>query len=591
MNWIRGREGVSVLRHPDLRWGGLLLGLGLALWLPRWNGPIDLRYDAGVYYLLGTALTEGKGYRLLNEPGEIEANQYPPLLPAVVSLHQHVLGTTNPDVVAPWLRRSYCVLFLLTTLAVYALGRLALRPPWAFLVAALGLFNLKTFFLSDMLFADVPFTLAAAGCFLFVEKGKSWWGFVGAGSCGVAAFLLRTAGLALLAAWVADAAVRRQWVQLGLRSVVALVPVLAWQAHVRRVEASAEYQQPAYPYQRAAYQFYNVSYARNVLELIDPFAPERGRASAGDLTVRVLHNLVLIPTTLGGVLTGGPEFWEDLLGPAPVTTDRRAVLLWATVLAGAVGLLMLAALLRLALRGEWPFTVYLAASLGLICLTPWPGQFSRYVIPLLPFLLLAYVRLLAVLGSFLAAGRREPWRRAAWGLGVLSLACGACIVILQLARAYQLWTDRGEVYEGPARSAGSRLFFYQPPWREFDMAVQWLKRNAPSNAIVATASPHWVYLKTGLKAVMPPYEANTALAQQLLDAVPVTYAVVDDLGFLDVSRRYLGRTVRAHPAAWELVYAVPKSESAHTGRTRVYRRVPMSDDWQVTKERRLPNDN
>ena len=56
-----------------------------ALWVPRLTGPIDLRYDAGVYYTLGTALAEGRGYRLLNEPGEIEAIQYPPLLPLIVA--------------------------------------------------------------------------------------------------------------------------------------------------------------------------------------------------------------------------------------------------------------------------------------------------------------------------------------------------------------------------------------------------------------------------------------------------------------------------------------------------------------------------
>ena len=43
-----------------------------------------------------------------------------------------------------------------------------------------------------------------------------------------------------------------------------------------RVRASDEYRRPAYNYQRAPYQYYNVSYAENVL-LIDPFRPELGR--------------------------------------------------------------------------------------------------------------------------------------------------------------------------------------------------------------------------------------------------------------------------------------------------------------------------
>src|SRR2546430_5363587 len=82
------------------------------LWLPGLTGSKDLRWDGGLYYLLGTSLAEGHGYRISSEPGSPEAVQYPPLLPAVVALHQWVLGTANPDVVAPWLRKSYAAAFI-----------------------------------------------------------------------------------------------------------------------------------------------------------------------------------------------------------------------------------------------------------------------------------------------------------------------------------------------------------------------------------------------------------------------------------------------------------------------------------------------
>ena len=88
---------------------GLLV---ILLWLPRFQGPIDLRWDGGVYYVLGTSLAEGKGYRLLNEPGEIQANQYPPLLPLIIAAHQLVLGTSDPLVVGRLLRFSSFVAFM-----------------------------------------------------------------------------------------------------------------------------------------------------------------------------------------------------------------------------------------------------------------------------------------------------------------------------------------------------------------------------------------------------------------------------------------------------------------------------------------------
>src|ERR1700757_3530206 len=77
----------------------ILLTIVIVCWLPRLSGPIDLRWDGGAYYILGTSLAEGKGYRLLNEPGEIEAIQYPPLFPAIIAAHQWILGTSNPIIV------------------------------------------------------------------------------------------------------------------------------------------------------------------------------------------------------------------------------------------------------------------------------------------------------------------------------------------------------------------------------------------------------------------------------------------------------------------------------------------------------------
>jgi hypothetical protein len=102
--------------------------------------------------------------------------------------------------------------------------------------------------------------------------------------------------------------------------------------------------------------------------------------------------------------------------------------------------------------------------------------------------------------------------------------------------------------------------------------VAWLdvqaRAEGDSSAIVATSAPHWAYLNTGgaRKAVMPPMEADPAKSQALLDAVPVRYLIVDELGFLDIVRRYSRPTVEKNPDLWERVYTVPGTD------THVYRR-------------------
>jgi hypothetical protein len=70
-----------------------------------------------------------------------------------------------------------------------------------------------------------------------------------------------------------------------------------------------------------------------------------------------------------------------------------------------------------------------------------------------------------------------------------------------------------------------------------------------------------------MPAIMPPYESNPARAAELLAGVPVTYLVVDQLSFLDVSRRYGAPVTRAASAEWALVYAQNDSGP------RIYRRV------------------
>ena len=104
---------------PDTMALLVVIAVAALTWLPRLTGPIDLRWDGSVHYILGTSLAQGKGYRLLNEPGEIAAVQYPPLLPAIVAAHQLVLGTSDPWVVGAWLRVTAFLTYL--TFAVIAL--------------------------------------------------------------------------------------------------------------------------------------------------------------------------------------------------------------------------------------------------------------------------------------------------------------------------------------------------------------------------------------------------------------------------------------------------------------------------------------
>jgi hypothetical protein len=535
----------------------LLAAIGLGLWLPRLQGPIDLRWDGGVYYILGTSLAEGKGYRLLNEPGEIAAVQYPPLLPALVALHQKLLGMNDPVAVGRALRLFYCALSLVYTLAVYAMARRFVPPSWALAAAALTAMYVYTYFLADLLFAEVPYALVTT-LFVIADRTPTRRGALAAALLAPAAFLLRTIGIALLGAWIVDALFARRWRRAAFRCATAAVPVLLWHHYVAGVTGGPEYRHPAYPYQRAPYQYYNVTYASN-LGLLDPFRPEEGPASSRDLANRVLSNAANMIVRPGEAVSVLQSFWERGIKWLDGRLGGVGLPLWpsaipCTILSALIG----AGLVLLARRGERFLPVYVLATLALVCVTPWPTQFPRYLTPLTPFLGLCLSL------SLCEARRRWPDRGRLLGGAVLAVVFASEAV--SLGRHYALGRNPA-VWRSAGRPTVARLFLYNERWRSFDESLDWLVTRARKDDVVATSAAHFVYLRTGLKAVMPPMEADVERAQQLLDSVPVTWVIVDPIDTPDTAPRYAEPVAKARPDLWEMAYRSAK------GTLRIYRRV------------------
>jgi hypothetical protein len=226
---------------------------------------------------------------------------------------------------------------------------------------------------------------------------------------------------------------------------------------------------------------------------------------------------------------------------------------------------VLIGLVLLTLRGEWLLIGYVASSCGLVCLTPWPAQFERYLWPLTPVFAIALL-------STLIAIRKHVSPASPRGLRICVLAFLATVVLgvvtiesTVLLKVYQL-SDKAFYKDRSGKQHEYRLFFFTPAWQHHDKAVDWLRGQASPQEIVATTTPHWVHLKTGLQSVMPPFERNVHEAQRLMDSVPVSYLIVDNLEPPDVSQRYAAPVVRAFPERWELIYSSAEKDS------RIYRR-------------------
>ena len=548
------RASIPVRRSCADRWSAIaVVALALLLWAPRFSGPIDLRWDASVYYLLGTSLATGQGYRILSEPGSPEALQYPPLLPALVAVYQRALGSADPEIVGPWLRGTYAALFMAYGLTILALARRYLRPALALAATTLCLLHHRSIFFSDWLSAELPFALVSVGFALVAGGGASTRRQREAAAFLLAAagFLLRTAGVVLLAAWVIEALARARWRLALTRGLLAVLPIVLWQAYVAHVRASDEYLRPAYEYQRAPYQHYNVTYLENIL-MVDSFRPELGLADWRALAARFARNLGTIPLErlqhlLGSQVLPAGLIWVPLLGLA------------ALVVTGTVLLIR---------RGDWTLTSILLLTIALICLTPWPEQFGRYLMPAAPFLIIAALFALDRLDIALHA--RGSRRQIVSGRLVLA-GLLMFLVAFQTVRAVRLFLIRdreGASFVAGHGATGPRFFYHGAEWWDWEEAAAWIDAHAAPDAIVATIVPHQFYLQTGLRAVYPPMEANSDTAHRLLESVPVSYVIIDELRHRDFVQRYALPAVESHPASWHLVYTINGTRIFAHARTR-----------------------
>jgi hypothetical protein len=534
-------------RRSDIAAAVLVIGAAVALWLPRTRGPIDLRWDGGVYYILGTSLAEGSGYRLLNEPGQIRAVQYPPLLPAIVAVHERLLGTSDPTTVGIGLRRTSFVVFVAFAVVLLWFFRSHLPMPEALIGAVVSLLTLEVWFLSDVLFPEVWFGVATLLFLIFVRKRGA--AQVAAYAFALASYALRTVGVAAFVVWVADSVIRRRFREAAVRAMLALVPVVAWQGYVAMVEHSDGYTHPAYEYQRAPYLFYNVSYARN-LALRDPFDPQKGAVKP---VRRLVRNALELPANLGEVLTIGRRYLNLGLttvfgGGAAADRMISAAVFGALWIVGLV--LVGGGIVLQLLLGDWPAPLYLVVYLGALSVTPFSAQYLRYLGPVAALPVLSALVLLRMRGT-----------RATLLAFAATLFLHLAVVTHVYARDYQSVAYR-DAYD---RRVAYSLFYYRASDRGFDDAVDYLHSHAQAPQIVAAGTPHQVYLRTGLQAVMPPFERDTPKAQQLLERVPVDYLLVGQ----DVieSERFTVPVVQTFPERWERVY------SSTVGGWTVYRRI------------------
>jgi hypothetical protein len=439
--------------------GGLIWAYANALRAPA----AGTFHDDGIYAVTAQALATGHGYRIVSLPSEMLQTKYPFLFPALLAAVWWIFPRFPQNLIwlklvplgcaLAWAGFSYCLLREKTDRAAsLALTGLMALSPW---VLFLG-----TALLSETLFAlFVTGALVLAGR---MERGRRGWGIVaGAAILAGAAFLTRTAGIAVIGACATALLVRgrpRRAIAFVLICAALCAPWICWQ--LRQAGSASSYD--AY-YSQANYGDWNI---------LSHFTP----AQKASILAQNLLGVLLAPAVLMGV-------------PATGWGAGGAILAGLLVGTGFVR--------RLSWRPEATEILVLLYS-GLVVCWAWPPV--RFLAPLLPLLLLyGYEG-----GQALCRTMRVPARHAAVALAAVGLLCAT----------QGAWTLEAMVAAVRETGAVPVPNTPQDDWREMSAQLAWLTRNTSPHAVLMGNLDPALYLYTGRKSVrgfvQDPYQLHYA---------------------------------------------------------------------------------
>ena len=291
--------------------------------------------------------------------------------------------------------------------------------------------------------------------------------------------------------------------------------------------------------------------------------------SAPQLAERIGQSLLTVPTRLAQTVSAPREYWDKLIqGVRKVPVVGRHIprrLIDLTLL--LLGALVIGGLVKQLVDGDRIMPFYAGGYVALLCITPPAWESARYLLPLAPFLVLVFWECLLALRGGLQVRVRPAAGR--W-VSLIPGVSAALLLGVQVVSLTDLFQERYRPVAYQDRNGEEvsyRLFYYREAYRALDAGLDWLRQQAAPTEIIAASMPHWVYLRTGLKAVMPPFEPDPSRVQALLDSVPVSYLIVDGRTG-SFTRRFGLPAVNAAPALWRLVYL------SREGELEIYRRLP-----------------
>lgn len=462
----------------------VLLALALALYVLRLDDVAGVIRDDAWYLVLAKAIAEGSGPTLISAAGgPFLSSVYPPGFPALLSL----VFLIRPDFPGNlmWLKGVSIAAMLGAgvLMFLYASRERGFSGSAAVLLAAAVVVTPAFVFLStSTLMSEPVFLCLQLLAVIAIERAVRATDdrngrLLAVGAAGLAglAFLTRTAGLTLGAAGVLYLLYQRRWRQAGIFAVVLVLCVAPWSLYSRMHGPSQQQldEQGGNMAIRYADQFWTSEAGNITAEPIGVGGlPARIWRNVVNITIRDIGG-IFVPVAFRSASESGTETFalgppKGMLRPSmggDIQTQLISLSLSALI---AIGFVVTC---RRRLSVAEPLVVL---TLGMIVL--WPFWTFRFVLPLVPFLLVYLVTGIETLAG--GTGRAvRIFLMVSVGLNVLDHT-------QYIAQAY----------------VSPRSVVWTAQMDDINQVFDWLRRH-PTSGAVATDNPALVYLHTGRKTV------------------------------------------------------------------------------------------
>ncbi|MFY9611128.1 MAG: hypothetical protein WAU45_21275 [Blastocatellia bacterium] len=453
-----GRWSVAIL-------AAILLGAA-ALYFSLYNpSRFGFYHDDSMYVTTARSLAEGQGYRIISLPYEPAATKYPPFYPFLLSLIWRSNSHFPENVNAMVALSGIATLIFLSMIWQY-FTRQGYATRWqALLIVAMVAVNWRIVIYATGVYSEMIYAaLSLVALFLAEELGKSRESRVLGLTLGLVlgvAFLTRSTGVTLLMAVAVYSLLRRKIRPVLLPLAVGGLFVLAWVAwcHVNRTSVEG------------VNVAWYTDYFGHAKEVLLQLSTHKGTNMAVTLLNIAGGNTLMLAVSIPLVCLGMDYTWVFYLGFAlmfiAVGFIREVSRGWR--------LLHVYVICYLVLHVVWlPFVAY-----------------DRYLLPILPFLLLWLVREIAsqaLLVRGILVGEGSAIQKASAGL------IGLAVLLIVSMTAYSY----GSTFYLSLASAS--LEKEVKPAEDDAEAIEWIKANTdPADVLVCARDPMY-FLYTGRKA-------------------------------------------------------------------------------------------